>query len=71
MWKIGSRRRDRELCIINKSSPNEKYNAKLRIEKIGEIKPLSENRGGILLFDYYLGSSSNKHVDQFFPKRKI
>ena len=69
MLKILSRIPDRDVYIITKSPPGEYSNSKIKIKEIGdEIKTLNEYGNAIIVFDYILGSSNSKCIDQFFIK---
>ena len=58
---------DRDIYIITKPSPEQYTNSKFKIKETSdEIKPLNEYKKGIIIFDYILGSSNNRFIDQFF-----
>ena len=67
MLKILSRIPNRDIYIINKSTPEQYSNSKIKIKELNdEIKPLNEYENGIIVFDDILGSSNSKFIDQFF-----
>ena len=67
MLKFLSRIPDREIYIFAKSPPEQYTNSKIKIKEISdEIKPLNEYENGIIVFDYILGSSNSRFIDQFF-----
>ena len=62
-----SRKPNRDTYIITKSPPEQYSNSKIKNKEISdEIKPLSEDEIGIIVFDDILGSSNSKPLDQFF-----
>ena len=67
MLKILLRMIDRHIYMITESPPEQYTNSKVKIKEISdEIKPLIEYENGIIVFDYILGSSKSKFIDQFF-----
>ena len=67
MLKTLSRIPNRDIYIITKSPPEQYTESKIKIKEItDEIKPLSENENGIIVFDDILGSSNSRFIDQFF-----
>ena len=61
---------DRDIFIyveLRRNPAEQKFNSIIKRREIGDkIKLLNEYEGGIIVFDYTLGSSSNKHVNKFF-----
>ena len=69
MLKIVSRISDKDIYIITKSPPEQYTNSKIKIKETSdEIKPLNEYENGIIVFDYNLGSSNSRYIDQFFVR---
>ena len=67
MLKTLSRMPDRNIYIFTKSPPEKYTNSKIKIKEINdEFKHLNEYENGIIGFDGFLGSSSNRFLDQFF-----
>ena len=67
MLRILSRMIDRDIYIITKSPLEQYTDSKIKIKEInGEIKPLNEYENGIIVFDYVLGSTNSRFIDQFF-----
>ena len=65
--KILSRIPNRDFYILTKSLPEQYSDAKIKINEISdEIKPLSEHKNGIIVFDDILGSSNSRLVEQYF-----
>ena len=59
----------RDNFIITKSPPELYSSSKIKIKEIGEeIKPLSEYKNAIIVFDDLLGTSNSKNKDQFFTE---
>ena len=69
MLKSFSRRPNRDIYIITKSSREKYSNSKIKIKEIGEdMKPLNENENAIIAFDDILGSPNSRYIDQFFMR---
>ena len=67
MLKTLSRIPNRDIYTITKSPPEQYTNSGIKIEEISdEFKPLNEYENGIIVFDYILGSSNSRFIDQFF-----
>ena len=64
--KVLSRIPNRDICIIIKSPPEQHSNSKFKIKEIGDaIKPLSEYKHAIIVFDGFLASSNSTLADQY------
>ena len=66
-WIFFSRLPDKDFYIISKLPPEQYFDCKIKTKEIGDkIKPLNENKIGIIVFDDFLGTPKNKNIDQFF-----
>ena len=67
MLKILSRIPNRDIYIITKSTPEQYSISKIRTKEISdEIKPLSEYKNVIIVFDDILGSSNSRYYIPIF-----
>ena len=67
MLKILSRIPIRYVYKITKPPPEQYSTSKIKIKEIGEeIKPLSEYKNAIIVFDDILGTSNSKYIDHIF-----
>ena len=72
MLEIFSWMPNRDIHIITKS-PTEQYsNSNIKIKEIGEEnKALRKGENALIVFDYFLGTSISKSIDQFFIREVI
>ena len=67
MLKILSRKPHRSIYLFTKSLLEQCSKSKMKTKEIGEkIKPLSEYKNAIIVFDDILGTSTSKIKGQFF-----